>query len=150
MKHLLTILMLFVSISAFTQSFGNHVVGAKNKDTKDSTKVVKWYDDDYTSTISTRNNTPGQCLIAASNSQFAAYTFYAISSAIVFASTNDDLTVEQRKNYTALALTSGAVAIIFQVRATVMIGKAGRLLNEQQKSLTFKASPTGVGLALNF
>lgn len=142
--------MLFVSISAFTQSFGNHVVGAKNKDTKDSTKVVKWYDDDYTSTISTRNNTPGQCLIAAANSQYVAYTFYAIGSGLFFATKGDKVTPEELKTYKAVAITSAAIGFIFQVRATVMIGKAGRLLNEQQKSLTFKASPTGVGLALNF
>lgn len=150
MKHLFTILMLCISIVTFSQNFGNHDVGAKSKEPKDSTKTVKWYDDDYLSTISSRNNTSGQCLVAASNSQFGAYVASVVGSIMIVCSASGAVNDSQKDVCNIIGYTSIGVGLILQIRSTVLIGKAGKLMDEQQKSLTFRASITGVGLALNF
>lgn len=130
MKQLLTILLILVSFTAFSQ----YADSTTTKNKKASNKVA----------------TPGDCLIKASNSQMGAYFAFAFGGAMTYCVISNKVPDEQKGACRIVSIASFAVGVILQVNHTILIGKAGKLMNEQQKSITFKASPTGAGLAINF
>lgn len=130
MKQLLTIVLIFVSFTAFSQHTDSTTVNKKNP----INLAV----------------TPGDYLIKASNSQIGAYFAYAFSSAMFYCVASNKVDDTQKDACKIVGFASLAAGVILQVNHTILIGKAGKLMNEQQKSITLQASTNTAKIAFNF
>lgn len=142
MKQLLTILLILVSFAAFSQ-YADDYVSKKEKPIKTKTTIK----DEPQGKLA---DSPGDCLIKASNVQVGAYLTYALGGVMMYFSASGDVGKSEQDACKAVGIACIAVGTVLQISHTILIGKAGTLMNEQQKSLTLKASPTGAGLAINF
>lgn len=95
---------------------------------------------------------PGQYLIKSYNSKLLSWTFMVVSGAFAYGSTKVD---DPDHMFLIAGGVFSAMAIFFEVRSVILIGKAGKAmeverLKEKKKVLSFYANPQSVGLKLTF
>lgn len=143
MKTLFTTLLILATLNCFSQKYGF----TQADKLTDTAKVDQSFIEEN---ISLKH--PGEYLISARNSKMLTWAFALASGGFMYANSKAD---EPDSKFMIASGAFAAMAVIFEVRSVILIGKAGKSMEverikEKQKALSLYANPASAGIKLTF
>ena len=137
-KYFYFLVVMFIGIST---TFGQFRTINDQEKVQEHTHIYMWNGDKVEAT-------PGNLLQKASTNILGGVACLTAGSGLLVLNMNEP---KEDNSFKYLGYGTILVGVFLELRGVWLIGESGKIMEkDRQKSISYKISPTGVGLALNF